>query len=66
MANNESNSLLLVSSRPIWLTRILDILLFAGIRVRFFRMYGDGQEEVCLVLGGVKWNDLFQTESKPK
>ena len=53
--------------KPItWLTEILRILRLAGVRVQFIRMYGNDQDEVGIMLSGVKWSDLFQTENKTK
>lgn len=43
---------------PEWLIEILQILQRNGVQVKFFRMYRDGQDEVGLILTGVKWSDI--------
>ncbi|MHB0964854.1 MAG: hypothetical protein ACYC36_00235 [Bellilinea sp.] len=51
--------------KPItWLTEILRILRLAGVRVQFIRLYRDGQDEVGIILGGVRWGDIFTEEMR--
>ncbi len=47
---------------PEWLVLILRILKQAGVRVQFMRLYRDGQNEVGIILGGVRWEDIFTQE----